>query len=202
MSLFPRAFDSPSPSFTPLFQLLEDFDSYSRQFDSGHSHGIRRKFNPNFDLQELPDSYHLHGELPGIERGDVEMEFTGPQTLTIHGHSERSYTSSTPAAGFIERSPTGGAITEGSEDSTAQEVARHEEATETEADTAVTHAEKAQQPLEKYWVSERSYGEFARSFNFPEPVEQDRVQASMQNGILSVILPKAPTHGGRKISIS
>jgi hypothetical protein len=81
MSLFPRAFDSPSPSFTPLFQLLEDFDSYSRQFDSGHSHGIRGKFNPNFDLRELPDSYHLHGELPGVERGDVEMEFTGPHTL-------------------------------------------------------------------------------------------------------------------------
>jgi HSP20 family molecular chaperone IbpA len=202
MSLFPRAFDSPSPSFTPLFQLLEDFDSYSRQFDSGHSHGIRRKFNPNFDLRELPDSYHLHGELPGIERGDVEMEFTGPQSLTIHGHSERSYTSGKPAAGFIERFPTGGAITEGSEDSTAQEVPRHEEATETEADTAVTHSEKAQQPLEKYWVLNEATGSSPGLSTSLSVSNRTRVQASMKNGILSVILPKAPTHGGRKISIS
>ncbi|KFZ24285.1 hypothetical protein V502_01237 [Pseudogymnoascus sp. VKM F-4520 (FW-2644)] len=69
------------------------------QFNGGHQHGNRRRFNHNFDVKELPDSYHLHGELPGVEHSDVEMEFTGPQTLTIHGHSERSYTSGTPASG-------------------------------------------------------------------------------------------------------
>jgi HSP20 family molecular chaperone IbpA len=57
--------------------------------------------------------------------------------------------------------------------------------------TAVT--DKAQQPSEQYWVSERSYGEFA---------EHDDVQASMKNGILSVVIPKARKHEGRKITIS
>lgn len=48
-----------------------------------------------------------------------------------------------------------------------------------------------QQQSSKYLVRERSAGEFRRSFTFPGRVDQDAVRASLRNGILSVVVPKA-----------
>ena len=42
----------------------------------------------------------------------------------------------------------------------------------------------------KYWISERTTGEFERRFRFPGPVDQEAVKASLRNGILSVVVPK------------
>ena len=54
----------------------------------------------------------------------------------------------------------------------------------------------------KYWVSERSVGEFSRAFQFPTNVDQDNVRASLTNGILSVTVPKAKKPEGRRIAIN
>lgn len=53
----------------------------------------------------------------------------------------------------------------------------------------------------KYWVSERSVGEFSRSFSFPGPVDIDRVKASLEHGILKVIVPKREKKQGRRIQV-
>ena len=53
----------------------------------------------------------------------------------------------------------------------------------------------------KYWVSERSVGEFHRAFSFPSRVNQDEVKASLKNGILSVVIPKAPTYQAKRINV-
>ncbi|KAL1982918.1 hypothetical protein VTN96DRAFT_770 [Rasamsonia emersonii] len=53
----------------------------------------------------------------------------------------------------------------------------------------------------RFWIQERSVGEFHRSFNFPARVDQDNVKASLRNGILSVAVPKAAPPTGRKIAI-
>jgi HSP20 family molecular chaperone IbpA len=105
MSFFPRSFCTPveQTSFVPLFRLLEDFDNYSRDVQSAQpSPAYRRQrtrqprsrlttFNPKFDVRETEDSYQLHGELPGLERDNVNIEFTEPQTIVIRGRVERTY---------------------------------------------------------------------------------------------------------------
>jgi HSP20 family protein len=208
MSLFPRAFVSSDPSFTPLFRLLDDFDTYTRSTGgNGHHHRSHlRTFQPRFDVRELADAYELHGELPGIEQKDVEIEFADPQTLTIRGRTERSYTSGTTPSHLVEGSKSSGAITEGGEQSQSHKATvEDEDAANANTSTSVTTQEQTpQQPKfeAKNWVSERSVGEFARSFSFPVRVDQDSVKASMKNGILSVLVPKAKKHESRKITIS
>ena len=221
MSLFPRAFvGSDSASFTPLFRLLDDFDTYSRGSTNGSQHHHRshvtRTFNPKFDVKELADSYELHGELPGIEQKDVEIEFSDPQTLTVRGRTERTYTSGTPPAAALENTKTGGAITENghnndhhatvedADEDADEDAAAKNTSTTVAAPDANANAQDAQpqEPQAKYWVSERSIGEFARSFSFPARVDQDLVKASMKNGILSIVVPKAKKHESRKITIS
>jgi HSP20 family molecular chaperone IbpA len=217
MSLFSHPFASEYPtSFTPLFRLLDDFDNYSRDTQgtpgsSGgrHHHNKVRTFSPRFDVREVQDGYELHGELPGIEQKDVEIEFTDAQTLTVRGRTERSYTSGTPPSRQVEGQKSGGAITEGGEQQHQSHKATVEDEneagkSETQVVTQNQNQQVQHQPQDqaKYWVSERSVGEFARSFSFPNRVDQENVKASMKNGILSIWVPKAKKHEARKIQIT
>ncbi len=77
-------FANDNASFTPLFRLLDEFDQYSNA--GGRQQGTRglTTFNPKFDVKEVADAYELHGELPGIEQKDVEIEFTDAQVSLFY----------------------------------------------------------------------------------------------------------------------
>jgi len=204
MSFFPRSFATePASSFTPLFRLLEDYDTYNNPQKSHNHHrsNVMKTFNPKFDVKELADVYELHGELPGIDQKDVEIEFTDSNTISVKGRVERSHQSGTPSAS-IEAPKTAGAIEGNGHKATVEDedAANSKEGTSTEVAKA-EEKPKEKEPEVKYWVSERSIGEFNRTFTFPVRVDQDAVRASMKNGILSVVVPKAKKHEARKISI-
>lgn len=55
--------------------------------------------------------------------------------------------------------------------------------------------EKKEEKEEKdknYYMSERRYGSFQRSFQLPAGVDQTKIAASFQKGVLTVTLPKSP----------
>ena len=39
-------------------------------------------------------------------------------------------------------------------------------------------------------LTERSYGRFQRSFRVPDTIDQDQIEAKMENGVLHITLPK------------
>lgn len=49
--------------------------------------------------------------------------------------------------------------------------------------------------------SERFFGSFKRSVTLPAPVKSDAVKASYQDGVLSIVLPKADEARPRKIEV-
>ncbi|KAJ4228754.1 hypothetical protein NW757_014124 [Fusarium falciforme] len=204
MAFFPRSLYDSDASFTPLFRLLDDFDSYSRQGMSGRRTSMP-SWQPKFDIRETGEAYELHGELPGINKENIHIEFTEPQTMLIRGKAERTYTAGTPPAGLIEGTTTSGAITEASEGGKKASEEVHKSVPH-ETDTEATEKEKpkAKEPVDKakYWLSERSVGEFSRSFNFPTPVDQESVTASFKDGILNIVAPKAKKQESRRIAIS
>ena len=60
-------------------------------------------------------------------------------------------------------------------------------------DMLVLKGEKKQEREEKkkdYYLSERSYGSFQRSFALPDGVDQGKITASFSKGVLKVTLPK------------
>lgn len=261
-SLFASPYCAPAPavaepSFTTLFRLLDDFDSYSREAQAPQSqqqqqqcsrprHHIRRTvtttFRPKFDVRETQTAYELHGELPGIEKENLNIEFTDPQTIVVRGHVERTYeskpeaeeqavpvTTATPAA-----EPASDEKTSDDNDDTASNASSHgwhhatveddpeEPATPpgatTPTDTPKTEVVKPAAPVtpvqkapesapavapkkEKVWLYERSIGQFSRSFTFPTRVEHENVSANLENGVLSITVPKAPKHQLRRIAI-
>ena len=212
---FPSVFGS---DFAPLWRLLDD--SLHAQTSALPQRNATRVFHPRFDVREAASSYELHGELPGIKQEDLDIQFVDPHTLVIKGRTEREFSSGTPgeaenitAAAAPVDSSTDTAAQPGSpsynkptvEDdyvdagasssssapptptssSTATEVAAPAQAPS--ADTTVT---KKAEPEYKYWINERSIGEFTRTFQFPGTVDQEAVKASLKNGILRVVVPK------------
>jgi HSP20 family protein len=53
-----------------------------------------------------------------------------------------------------------------------------------------------------YHRVERTYGTFTRTFTLPTQVDADKVQASFENGVLTISVPKAEQAKPHRISIS
>jgi HSP20 family protein len=64
---------------------LDDFDNSRYPLDSQLT-----AFSPRFDFCETKDGYQLNGDLPGVEKKDIEIEFPDQSTLSIKGHTEQS----------------------------------------------------------------------------------------------------------------
>jgi HSP20 family protein len=50
-------------------------------------------------------------------------------------------------------------------------------------------------------LMERRYGTFSRSFMLPRDVDQERIEAGFENGVLTIIIPKSEKARRRRIEI-
>jgi HSP20 family protein len=60
-------------------------------------------------------------------------------------------------------------------------------------DTLTIKGEKRQEKEEKeenYYLCERSFGSFQRSFSLPDGVDRDKISSALTKGVLTVTLPK------------
>ncbi|SKA62790.1 Hsp20/alpha crystallin family protein [Desulfobaculum bizertense] len=70
----------------------------------------------------------------------------------------------------------------------------------TENDLVLKGERKAEEA--KYYRQERGSGQFQRVFHLSSRVDHDGVKATLRNGILEIVLPKAEAVKPRKIAIS
>ncbi|KAJ5123422.1 30 kDa heat shock protein [Penicillium atrosanguineum] len=178
--------------FRPLFRLLDDYETHRSRAAPSTS---TRSYTPAFDVRELNDGYYLDGELPGVNQSNIDIEFSDPHTLVIKGYTERSY----------QHENTEKADSKSGARQWRQPTVEDEEADATDADSDTNidtdSVTPETQPSFHYWASERSIGEFQRTFTFPTRVDQDAVHASLKNGILSVVVPKEAAPKTKKIRI-
>lgn len=52
-----------------------------------------------------------------------------------------------------------------------------------------------------YYKLESFYGKFQRSFTLPEDADSDAINASSENGVLSIVIPKTAPKESKKIEI-
>ncbi len=208
----------PSSDFAPLWRLLDD--SLHQQTATGPQRNATRVFTPRFDVREAANSYELHGELPGIRQEDLDIQFVDPHTLVIKGRTETELsrgtpaetknaasTAAAPAESSTEHAPQpslpsyhkatveddyvdAGASSSASAPPTPTSSSGATEVAQAPAPASKDAVSKKAEPEYKYWVSERSIGEFTRTFQFPGTVDQEAVKASLKNGILRVVVPK------------
>lgn len=56
-------------------------------------------------------------------------------------------------------------------------------------------------PAKNFYLSERFYGAFQRSFALPRTVDMEHVKAAFDKGVLTITLPKLPQAKGKVIDI-
>ncbi len=61
--------------------------------------------------------------------------------------------------------------------------------------------EEVQQEGERYHLRERRFGQFMRSITLPVAIEADKIEANYENGVLTLVLPKAEEVKPRKIQV-
>ena len=218
---FPR-FNAVGSDIAPLFRLL---DSAMTDLVPSSRQPVRQTFTPRFDIREVGATYELQGELPGIDRNDLDIEFLDERTLVIRGRTgtETKETNESPnavqsakavddeaandnasekAANYKKASVEEEEYVDAGAEREASEGAKTPSSSSAEA-APEPEAKKDAEPSFKYWVSERSVGEFERRFRFPERVNLDAnaVKANLKDGILSVVFPKVATREPRRINI-
>lgn len=72
---------------------------------------------------------------------------------------------------------------------------------DSDEDSEQTESASQSKPTRRFWSSERSVGEFQRTFSFPSRVDQDKVKAGLKDGILSIVVPKTTVAATKKITI-
>ena len=54
---------------------------------------------------------------------------------------------------------------------------------------------------DRYYLYERSYGSFGRSFTLPEGIDNNKVAAELKDGVLTLLVPRRPETQPRKIAV-
>lgn len=54
---------------------------------------------------------------------------------------------------------------------------------------------------DRYYTYERNYGSFSRSFTLPEGTDIDKLRASLEQGVLTITVPKRPEVQPKKIAV-
>ena len=136
---------------------------------------------PPFDWFEHETLYTLQVEVPGVRKEDLTMHISDDgRSLTIEGKAERH----------------GGAGKILDEGKTKERTSRIKKVKKTMADGSTVYVSRIEK---KHSVG--STVKFSRIVTLPGQVDGKRISAKLDNGLLTVSIPKLSTHKPRRIVI-
>jgi len=172
----------PSSQLSPFFQQL---------------------WNPSIDVRETDDAFEVQAELPGLDKEDVNIDFSDRDCcLIISGEKKYKFKQKSLPLRHQEQKPSTAAYA-------SKGTAAHSKTSAVstqEPATAGSELQQLQQGEEegRYCLKECCYGRFERRIPFPrDRVKCDQIKASFNNGVLRVCIPKiaCDTPSKKKITI-
>lgn len=137
------------------------------------------------DVADHGDKYEVTMDVPGFEKEDIELTLAD-RTLRIEAKRHLEHE---------EYGETTGGETTGEE-------SIGEETTGEDVPSGTVRVGEQPRGGVTYIRKERRRESISRSVEFPDPVDEERVEASLSNGVLTVTLPKiSPEESARQIDI-
>lgn len=232
----PQTFYHIQAPQNPLFHLLRELDQSvqqpqrkrqcqpqqkSRAQASCPAYRVNsRPWEPRFEAHETEDSFVLYGELPGMNKEHVTVEFPEPRKLVVSGKVERFTEELKPVETTTEQTTPTPVIDSDNEDTRSRssyqatveddvdddefEVLSHtsEKSKTVSQPEPETLREKVQEKQPQQPEEPRRSGyskEFSRYFTFPTYINHDAVTADLKDGLLTIAIPKATPKSQRII---
>lgn len=144
---------------------------------------------PAADVTETADAYVVVLELPGVEKGAIDVQASDRSLLITaqRRRSDRAPAASQCAAAAAPAALEAAAAPEA--DLWAESVAP--EAAAASAVAAPTAAARPSQAMPL--LREFRYGTWSRRFRLPQPIEREQLRAVYRDGLLTITAPKATT---------
>ncbi|KAF4498963.1 heat shock 30 [Fusarium agapanthi] len=183
-----------------------------------------RPWEPRFEAHETEDSFVLYGELPGMNKEHVTVEFPEPRKLVVSGKVERFTEEPKAVETATEETAPAPVITESDNEDTRSrssyqatvgddvdddefEVLSHTSeksrtVSQPEPETLSDKAQEKQPEKPEQPEEPRRSGyskEFSRYFTFPTYINHDAVTADLKDGLLTIVIPKATPKSQRII---
>jgi len=134
-------------------------------------------FAPRFDVKETADSFVFLADVPGVREDALDVTFKG-NTLTIAGERRAE-----------------------PDQVQSQAQSDHQASDQMEAESKTGGNAVEPDKTDRYIAIERSHGSFSRSFKLPPRTQPDGISASLNDGVLTVVVPKTPEEQQRKIAV-
>jgi len=142
----------------------------------------RKGLSPFREFSGVQDSFEkLLGEFLSLRRSDGSQSFSFSPTCDIIEDDE----------GYVLKFDLPG-------------IARDQIKVEADRDRITIHAERREEKRtdeKKKHLSEMCYGWYTRSFNLPGPVDEKKVDARLEDGVLTVAVPKTESVKAKQIPI-
>lgn len=164
-------------TFSQLDKLSNEMNTHFTE-NFGNDWTSSLMVTPKVNLKETPEAYLIEGEVPGVEKKDISLDWVDDSTLVLKTKSEKVVEHKPSAPADDESQTQKAAEGQTSEPST--------EVTTTNANKEIAHTEH--KPV--YHHVERSTGSYMRAFQLPGNVKHDEVKAALKNGVLTVTIPK------------
>ena len=140
-----------------------------------------------FDLAEKKDKYVVKMDVPGLTSADLKVTIENGRTLIVTGerkHEKAKECNDTINVPLIEESNA-------KNNKNTKNVNKNSKANEEKNNTKNNSKEaNSQKEEKKMCVRERYYGRFSRSVRLPSNIDLSDVDASVHNGILTVVIKK------------
>jgi HSP20 family protein len=189
----------------PLEMIRQDFGNVlGRFFGGGGLFGNEPAASPfsglatyGVDIREDADHIYVEADLPGFRPEDVDVSLEDG-TLTIV--AERKDETDEPAG----RPQQGQAAQAGQTGQPGQQQQPAQGGTERQSRQGGQQQQQQQQSRDggNYLLRERRYTRFVRSFTLPPNVDEQNVQAKLENGVLRITLNKREDAKPRRIQVA
>ena len=154
------------------------------------------------DVCETPDGYEVDVALPGVRSEDIEL-LVDQNSLTVRGRyslqNEHENQPQGQTQGQQQMQP-GQTQGEPSQQQSSPQAAQHDggqQAQQMQRGRTDRHRQGHN------WLSrEIVSGTFERTIVFPRPIDINKVQTNLQNGILTILLPVSEASRPKRISIT
>lgn len=200
----PNLYYVPEPYHTTAISKHHHFDQHhhippvldsARQVIGNAFHAIEKELahpygdyplpTPNTDIRESRSAYYIDVELPGLrDRRDIVLKWTAQTTLYLEANIKRQPTPEEVEA--EKQQQQGGRALSPSPERPSGESSGSDAK---DGSNKKKHAAKPPKPVHNI-KRERRVGRYARAFAFPVAVDQDKITAKLEYGILTITVPK------------